>query len=292
MITKLRHRAHREEVRPGAASSLAVESLDSAGWAFCWHQHPECELTLIEAGSGLRQVGDAVERFAPGDLVLLGPGLPHSWASDPDCGRCRALVVKFPQALAGDQAEAQQLRALLSRARSGLVFSGAAASRASAELRLLVSTVSPIARLGHLHLALAELEAARARALAAAPPGPESAIDERLARVLALVHAEADGPLPAARAARLAGLHPAAFSRWFHRQLGVCFVRYVAEVRVAIACRLLAEGRTSILEVALASGFGSLSSCNRWFRLVRGTQPRRWRGKIAAVAGRARDEPT
>jgi AraC-like DNA-binding protein len=280
MLSRLRRRPLREEVRPGAASSLAVEDQDVVGWSFNWHQHPECELTLIEAGRGLRQVGDAVERFAPGDLVLLGPGVPHSWASDPGCGRCRAVVVKFPATLADERAEAQRLRPLLVRARCGLVFSGLAARRAADELRAVVAAASPLARLGRLHLALAELERARARPLAPAPPAAV-AIDARLARVLALVHAEADRPLPAERLARLAGMHPAAFSRWFHRCLGIGYVRYLAEVRVALACRLLAEGGGSVLEVALAAGFGSLSSCNRWFRRVRGMQPRRWRQALA-----------
>jgi AraC-like DNA-binding protein len=272
-----RSRPRREEVRPDAASSLAVEDQDTAGWPFHWHQHPECELTLITAGRGTRQVGDAVERFTPGDLVLIGPGLPHSWASDPGCGRCRAVVVKFPLGLAGEAAESQRLRPLLARARCGLAFRGRSAQAAGAELLALAAATSPVARLGRLHLALAVLERARGRTLAGAPPAPQAEVDARLAKVLALVHAEAGTTLPATRAARLAGLHPASFSRWFHRRLGVGFVRYLAEVRVALACRLLAEGRNSITGTAFDAGFGSISSCNRWFRRVRGVAPRQWR---------------
>ncbi len=280
MLSASRARPRREDVTPGDASSLAVEAQDVSGWPFNWHQHPECELTLIVSGRGVRQVGDAVERFGPGDLVLLGPGLPHSWISDPGCGRCRAVVVKFPAALAGERPEAQRLRPLLARARRGLVFSGTSAVAAAGELEALARTTSPVARLGRLHLALAELEAGSGRALAAAPPVPDPQPDARLARVLACVHAQADRPLPAARAARIADMHPAAFSRWFRRRLGLGFVRYLAEVRVALACRLLAEGNRNVTEVALAAGFGSLSSCNRWFRRVRGVAPRSWRAAV------------
>jgi hypothetical protein len=48
------------------------------------HFHPEVQLTLIQEGEGTLIVGDKIDRFAPGDVLMLGPNLPHVLRSDPD----------------------------------------------------------------------------------------------------------------------------------------------------------------------------------------------------------------
>src|SRR5215207_8694186 len=71
-----------EKIVPAAGSSFAI--LDKRAPAFDgrFHFHPEIEITLIERSTGRRVVGDSIEPFAPGDLVLLGENLPHQYISD------------------------------------------------------------------------------------------------------------------------------------------------------------------------------------------------------------------
>jgi quercetin dioxygenase-like cupin family protein len=75
-------RSFLETVTPEAGESWAF--LDrglSDGIPFEWHQHPEYELTLTLNSRGHRYVGHDVELYDDGDLVLIGPGIPHSWHS-------------------------------------------------------------------------------------------------------------------------------------------------------------------------------------------------------------------
>ena len=46
-----------------------------------WHYHQAYELSFITEGSGKRIVGDSVEEFHPGDLIFIGPRIPHVWFS-------------------------------------------------------------------------------------------------------------------------------------------------------------------------------------------------------------------
>src|SRR5688500_18542137 len=77
-------RARPERISTSPAASFAVKRRRDPGFEFAWHFHPEVELTWIVRSRGRRFVGDSIEEYRDGDLVLLGPNLPHTWHSEPD----------------------------------------------------------------------------------------------------------------------------------------------------------------------------------------------------------------
>ncbi len=40
-----------------------------------WHYHPEYELTFISKSHGTRFIGNHMQPFSSGDLILIGPNL-------------------------------------------------------------------------------------------------------------------------------------------------------------------------------------------------------------------------
>ena len=50
-------------------------------WDSFWHYHPEIEITYIHKGRGLRFVGDSIQPYQTGDVVLFGKNLPHDFAT-------------------------------------------------------------------------------------------------------------------------------------------------------------------------------------------------------------------
>src|SRR5699024_6081449 len=63
-------------------NSIMVNRRKKSSFLRVWHYHPELELVLILKSKGTRFVGDSIEKFEPGQLVLLGPEIPHMWIND------------------------------------------------------------------------------------------------------------------------------------------------------------------------------------------------------------------
>src|SRR5690554_3650960 len=99
-----------------------------------WHYHPEYELCLVNRSTGRRMVGDHIDYFGEGDLVFMGPGLPHVWINDARYveGKAReeasATVVHFGEDFIGEQflqlPELTPLRKILDLSKRGLVIKG------------------------------------------------------------------------------------------------------------------------------------------------------------------------
>ena len=41
------------------------------------HHHPEIQVTAIISGKGTRYIGDKLGVFRPGDILVIGPNVPH-----------------------------------------------------------------------------------------------------------------------------------------------------------------------------------------------------------------------
>ncbi|MGN9500602.1 hypothetical protein ACTMQS_10495 [Pseudomonas syringae pv. aptata] len=89
----------RVTVEPAASWTFSDRQLPG-GIPYQWHYHPEFELTLTLNSRGYRYIGDDVSDYDDGDLVLVGPGIAHSWCSTSVIDAARphqALVIKFSQ---------------------------------------------------------------------------------------------------------------------------------------------------------------------------------------------------
>lgn len=275
-----------EAPRPtGESSSLAVFQRREASFAWNWHYHPEIELTWIEKGRGTRLVGDHSAAYGPGDLVFLGPNLPHTWFSAADRGKTgdhRAVVVQFrpqilPQALL-TLPEFRAIEILLSKAAEGLKFSDATGHRIGARMKALCAKKG-FRQWAGLTAILNELAAAAATKLVSRNYWNHRSykLSSRLERVLAHLDAKPREVETLSDAAKLAGLTPSAFSRFFRKMTRETFVGYRNRCRIREACRLLAETDLSVTDIAYESGFGNLANFNRCFRKNKNMVPREYR---------------
>lgn len=263
------------------AREFSVPSFDAP-----WHFHPEIEITHILAGAGQRFVGDHIGDFSAGDLVVLGGGVPHFWRSESGGGVAASRVVQFrPGLLDGAFLAAPEMgavSAMLGRAARGIRFAGAVVDEVEERMRALLCARGA-ARFGELLNLLGTLaEGAQCEVLTSSEFDPklDTLAAERIGRCHRYVFDNLEDVIDLRSAAAAAGMQANAFSRYFRQVTGKTFSRFVNEVRVGHACRLLLDGDRQVADICFSCGFCNLSNFNRRFREIKGCSPRQLRARF------------
>lgn len=251
-----------------------------------WNYHPECELHLIQRSSGTMFVGDHIGPFGPGNLVLVGPNLPHHWESDrapSEVVPLRDVALHFDPGLVPRAAqtfpEFGELEPLLKDAQRGLLFHGETA-RSGAALLERMGGDAGVARLLRFLELLALLARSNERELLASVgylPNLDRDAPPLVQKVMQYILANLAGEVHMAEAARLTGMTNTGFCRFFKRNTGNNFVGYVRKLRIGAACKLLVESTLPVTDVCYEVGYQNVSNFNRHFRREKGMTPSSYR---------------
>jgi len=285
-----------EKVRDSEGSSFAFHSAGGDAFLCPYHVHPEVEILHIIRGQGLLVAGDHVGRFGPGDLMLLGSGLPHILRCDepvPDPGP-QLRYIQFRPEDFGERfwqlREMQPVVHLLAQSARGLRFAPGSSSGALALLDRIWAA-DGTARLLLMLDVLGSLAGAP-QATPMASLGYAAKVthrdSQRLDRAMQYISDHFTDVLALDAVAAEAGLSAQAFSRFFHKLVGMSYLEYVIALRISRACRFLLESEQSVADIAFQVGFNNLSNFNRQFRKLKGTNPREYRLTILQVSGRKR----
>ena len=243
-----------------------------------WHFHTELELVLITESYGTRFIGDSIERFQPGDLVLIGRNLPHLWKNDKVYFEhseelvAEAIVIHFRRDFAGENLlntpEMKSIRDLIKISGLGIKFSMAC----SAEIRPLLEEIYQVKGFERLILFLRVLKHLSDETDIQMLSSQNYAFsfqkveNRRLDPVYNHIMTKFKDKITLDKVASLANMNPSAFSRYFKQVNKKSFCAYLNEVRVGYACKLLLEEQLTVLEICFASGFNNISNFNRQFK--------------------------
>lgn len=259
---------------------------------FEWHHHPEFELTLTLNSRGFRHVGDDISPYGDNDLVLMGPGMAHSWCSEAAIDRSQphvALVCWFTQqwvdSLIADFPEMAPIRALLHLSMQGVQFSENARNQVS-PLIISMRQATPPQRLCTLIWVL-DILRQDTDATCLTNTKQASSLDfvgnERMQRVFNYLHANYTDIVWVEHLADIACVSTSAFHRMFRRQARMTMMEYVMRLRIGRACSMLINSTTPVSVIATEVGYSNLSLFNRQFMRLRGVSPSAFRTTHAAM---------
>ncbi|WP_329437114.1 AraC family transcriptional regulator [Streptomyces sp. NBC_01280] len=252
---------------------------------FGWHYHAEYELVLMTEGAGTRYVGTTVEPYAPGDLMLIGPDVPHTFVSRPHPdGVAEAAVAQFRYDFLGRDFFAlpqfRAVRAVLERSACGLLFgrtSDALRARLTGLPEQRDSAAATVALLDVLGRLAHQADDTAPLTRPGYAPAPDTQARRRVDDVCRHLQRAHTRPVELVEIAAIAHMAPTSFSRFFRRTMGRTLTDYVNQLRTETACRLLATTELPVTEVAARSGYQNLSNFNRRFLELQRMRPSEYR---------------
>ena len=250
-----------------------------------WYYHPEIELTFLRKGSGMLFVGDSIDRFSEGDVILLGSNLPHLWrsdekyfVSDPEL-QVEAVVVHFNEDFWGqgflDLPELKSIKYLLKKAERGLRIKGEAQRILNEKMELMLQS-KEVQRIEYLlsilHLIASSDECNPLSSLGFTLPTDETN-SERINRIYAYTFDNFHSEITIKEVAAYAFISANYFCRYFKSQINKTYWQFLLEVRIGNACKLLVENEMNVSEICYSCGFNNLSNFNRQFKAVTNKTP-------------------
>ncbi|GAB3336943.1 AraC family transcriptional regulator [Larkinella ripae] len=272
-----------EKIEPefGSSFRLIHHTEPDSCWVY-WHYHPEHEIVYIPRGSGKRHVGHHVSTYSDGELVFLGPNLPHLNFSHGVVGDFEEVVVQLRDDFLGkdflQKPELAAVRRLFERAHQGMSFHGETKRQVGRQVAALV-TLPPFERMMALltlfqQLAVStEYQILNAGHVRLELKGREQ---ERINRIYQFIEKNYAKPIDMQEVASLASMTIPAFCRYFKKMTQMTFTDFVNEFRITQARKLLTTDR-SIGDICYESGFNNLSHFNKVFKQQTGQTPGKYR---------------
>lgn len=271
-------------------SSFATKVNDYPYFLKIWHYHPELELVVVLKSEGTCFVGDKIEKLIVGDVILLGKNLPHMWLTDEDYfqqkakQKAKAIAIHFKQDYLGESffetPEMKHISGLFNRARFGIKFLNID-KKTIKEIKTMLKLEAYEKTIAFLNILnkLAKHKEIKQITNEGFLNSFKETRNETQDKIQAYIFKNFNRVITLNEVAEVANMNPTAFSRFFKRENRKTFTRYISEIRIGYACRLLLENKNTISEVCYDSGFNNISNFNRQFKSIMNCSPTEYTNK-------------
>jgi len=255
------------------------------------HSHKNYELNYIVSGWGTRIIGDNIESFARGDLVLIGPDLPHCWeikgvakGLSPEC-----ITIHFHENFLGHIIQSPELKPmfdLLNESYLGIQFFGEETMDVGSILHKMYNAnrLRRLIYLLEIFEILIRCDGRKTLARAGFLEEAANTKNERLKRIYEFIMVNFTRKIYLKEVADLCYMSPSAFCRFFEKSTGKTLFNYLKEVRIGYACKLLQETDESISGICYQSGYNNLAHFDNQFKEIYTVSPGRYRKNLKAVS--------
>ncbi len=277
-----------ENIQPSFGSSFTYRQFTEENCSSLpyWHCHPEYEITFVSNGRGKRQIAEHISYYNEGDLIFLGPNIPHLGFAQELYEKHQEIVIQMRGDFLGNDfissPELAAVKQLFERAKSGVTFYGHT-KWVIGEMLTKMTQLDNFQRLVELLKILQILATSQDfvsldinHVTAEAKPQDHY----RMRQVFEFVEENFRRQFSQEEVASHVNMTTPAFCRFFKKLNHKVFTDFLNEYRVARACNLMAGDSEGISAVCFDSGFNNLSHFNKQFKQVTGQTPSEYRRSL------------
>jgi len=245
------------------------------------HLHAEIQISHIISGKGKLIVGNSISSYNEGDTFAIGSNVPHLFQSSESSEKSHMISLFFlPNAFGNDffnLPEMENLKSFFKELKFGIaiinlepnLFKNITKIKSSNRILLFMQLIELLRRISNKkNTVLSEKQYLKRIS---------NNHGTRLQVIFDYVIKNFNQNITLNEVAVMAHMSPNAFCRFFKQRCNKSFFTFVTEVRVAHACELLIEKNDlSIGEIAVKSGFNSISNFNKQFKAIQGLNPSKY----------------
>ncbi len=250
------------------------------------HQHEEIQISMIIEGSGTLIVGDKINYYKKGDILVFGSHVPHVFKSDEtDSQISHMLSLFFTQTSFGEHffelEELRETRLFFKRSNHGFKISSS--KKILSELFLKLEEATKIERFIILLEFLKIASKANYTSLSSyVYERKYNDIEgKRMRNVFEYTMSNYENNISLEDIASVATMTKNAFCKYFKKRTNKTYFRFLNELRIEKACKLLAtQNDLSISEICEQCGFNNISNFNRQFKSIKKQSPTEFKKTI------------
>ncbi len=260
-----------------------------------WHYHHKLELSFVTEGKGKRIVGDSIEDFYPGDLILIGAKIPHVWIAEKNefgsetARSLESVYLQFGQDILPKEIlklpELVHVKKALELSERGVHITGDTLNEVS-RLMLELPYIDNFTRMIYFYQIMNAIGKSSTNILLASAEYVArkfTSPNERITKVHEYLMSNFHEEVNLEEIAQLVHMAPGSLCRFFKTEMGMTIFDYLNKIKVDYACSLLLNRELSIADIAYDCGFNNLSHFNKQFKKNINITPSQYRKQFERI---------
>jgi len=266
------------------STRISVNSLSELSETY--HFHSEYELVYIEKGKGSLVLTNSRIDFNNGYLILIGSNIPHYWnyekidVNEVPPVMSRIYSIYFANHSWGNEfwnlPENKNILNLRNHINAGALYSSSLSKFISNQISRLSLKPGENGLLGVYEILEALSKYSEYQIVISQAESNEYA-NFKIQKIYDFTIKNYQNKISVNGVAEYLNMSPQAFCRFFKKNTQKSYVKFLLELRVAHACRLLSEYDLNISEIGFQSGFNTIVNFNKYFKKLKGVNPTEYR---------------